>query len=115
MRSGINLRIAPCIFIGILLLLENIALFPACQIISAHTIMQLGRVEDVVGDCCGYCPKPETEEELEVAEAETKIYVSGEISFLKDDPGRQARKLPILPSTLPHLTLRCRILVPSTR
>jgi len=77
--------------------------------------MQFGRVEDVVGDCCGYCPKPETEEELEVAEAETKIYVSGEISFLKDDPGRQARKLPILPSTLPHLTLRCRKLVPSTR
>lgn len=30
-----------------------------------------------------------TEEEKEVAEAESKIYVSGKISFMKDDPGRQ--------------------------
>lgn len=48
-----------------------------------------GRVDDVVGDCCGFCPKPETDEEHEVAEEESKIYVSGQISFIKDDPGRQ--------------------------
>lgn len=30
-----------------------------------------------------------TEEEKEVAEKESKIYVSGDISFIKDDPGRQ--------------------------
>jgi len=49
-----------------------------------------GRFEDVVGDCCGYCPVPRTEEELKTAEEESKIYVSGRISFLKDDPGRQS-------------------------
>ncbi|TPX15381.1 uncharacterized protein E0L32_004361 [Thyridium curvatum] len=48
-----------------------------------------GRFEDVIHDCCGFCPKAETEQELEVAEQENKIYVSGEISFIKDDPGRQ--------------------------
>ncbi|KAK3329602.1 hypothetical protein B0H66DRAFT_31713 [Apodospora peruviana] len=48
-----------------------------------------GRVEDVIRDCCGYCPVPETDEEKEIAEEESKIYVSGKISFIKDDPGRQ--------------------------
>ncbi|KAM7224255.1 hypothetical protein V8F06_000036 [Rhypophila decipiens] len=48
-----------------------------------------GRVEDVITDCCGYCPTPETEEEKEMAEEEGKIYVSGKLSFIKDDPGRQ--------------------------
>ncbi|PSN70049.1 ankyrin [Corynespora cassiicola Philippines] len=49
-----------------------------------------GFAEDVIHDCCGVCPEPATLEEEEVAEAEAKIYVSGEISFIKDDPGRQA-------------------------
>lgn len=31
-----------------------------------------------------------TPEEHDVAEEEAKIYVSGKISFIKDDPGRQA-------------------------
>ncbi|KAI1364570.1 ankyrin repeat protein [Xylaria arbuscula] len=48
-----------------------------------------GRVEDVIGDCCGTCPKPETPEEIEVAEKESEIYVSGNVSFRVDDPGRQ--------------------------
>ncbi|KAH6619681.1 hypothetical protein B0J18DRAFT_251413 [Chaetomium sp. MPI-SDFR-AT-0129] len=48
-----------------------------------------GRVEDVVNDCCGYCPVPVTPEEKEVAEAEEKDFVSGKISFMQDDPGRQ--------------------------
>ncbi|KAK0655741.1 hypothetical protein B0T16DRAFT_397626 [Cercophora newfieldiana] len=48
-----------------------------------------GRVEDVVNDCCGYCPVPKTDEEKEIAEQEAKNYVSGKISFMKDDPGRQ--------------------------
>ena len=55
------------------------------------TNFQFGRVEDVINDCCGYCPVPETDEEKEVAEEEEKIYVSGKISFIKDDPGRQVR------------------------
>ena len=49
-----------------------------------------GSVDDVIHDCCGFCPKPSTIEEEEVAEEENKTFVSGEVSFLKDDPGRQA-------------------------
>ena len=44
----------------------------------------------VIGDCCGYCPKPATPEDEEIATQESKIYVSGDLSFIKDDPGRQA-------------------------
>ncbi|KAM3416213.1 hypothetical protein BST61_g7819 [Cercospora zeina] len=51
-----------------------------------------GRVEDVFMDCCGYCPAAGTDEEEELAEEESKIYVSGDIKgkFLLDNPGRQA-------------------------
>ncbi|OHE91823.1 hypothetical protein CORC01_12897 [Colletotrichum orchidophilum] len=48
-----------------------------------------GRVEDVIEDCCGGCPKPVTPEEIEVAEREAEIYISGKVAFLIDDPGRQ--------------------------
>ncbi|KAI0970115.1 ankyrin repeat protein [Xylaria arbuscula] len=48
-----------------------------------------GRVEDVIGDCCGTCPKAQTTEEIEVAEKESEIYVSGNVTFRIDDPGRQ--------------------------
>ncbi|KAI3331654.1 ankyrin repeat protein [Xylariaceae sp. AK1471] len=48
-----------------------------------------GRVEDVIGDCCGTCPKPQTPEEIETATKESEIYVSGNVSFRIDDPGRQ--------------------------
>ncbi|KAI1764033.1 ankyrin [Hypoxylon sp. FL1150] len=48
-----------------------------------------GRVEDVIGDCCGTCPKPQTPEEIEIAEKESEIYVSGNVSFRIDNPGRQ--------------------------
>ncbi|KAK9418110.1 putative Ankyrin repeat-containing domain protein [Seiridium unicorne] len=48
-----------------------------------------GRVEDVVQDCCGHCPRPETTEEVEIAEKESEIYVSGNVTFRIDDPGRQ--------------------------
>lgn len=44
----------------------------------------------VLHDCCGFCPEPTTDEEREVAEDERKIYVSGDVEFMKDDPGRQA-------------------------
>jgi hypothetical protein len=30
-----------------------------------------------------------TDEELKVAEEESKIYISGSITFIKDNPGRQ--------------------------
>ncbi|KAJ9481742.1 hypothetical protein VN97_g11719 [Penicillium thymicola] len=48
-----------------------------------------GEAEHVIGDCCGFCPKAVTEEEIKVADEEAKIYISGQISFIKDDPGRQ--------------------------
>lgn len=48
-----------------------------------------GRVQDVVEDCCDSCPVPKTPEEIEIAEKESEIYISGKISFLIDDPGRQ--------------------------
>lgn len=40
-------------------------------------------------DCCGSCPQPKTAEEHETAAVENKIYVSGDVEFMKDDPGRQ--------------------------
>lgn len=49
-----------------------------------------GSAEDIIGDCCGYCPKPITPEDEEIAEVEHRIYVSGNLTFIKDDPGRQA-------------------------
>jgi len=48
-----------------------------------------GTAEDVLGDCCGFCPVPETEEELEIAAEESKLYITGPLTFIKDDPGRQ--------------------------
>ncbi|KAH4038762.1 hypothetical protein HBH98_061440 [Parastagonospora nodorum] len=48
-----------------------------------------GNATDVIGDCCGYCPEAVTLEDKEIAEEESKIYVSGELSFIKDNPGRQ--------------------------
>lgn len=48
-----------------------------------------GRVEDVIEDCCGCCPKAVTPEEVEIAEKEAEIYISGKVAFLIDDPGRQ--------------------------
>lgn len=49
-----------------------------------------GSVDDVVGDCCGFCPEPSTVEEEEVAEEESKKFIKGPLTFMKDDPGRQA-------------------------
>jgi hypothetical protein len=45
-------------------------------------LAQFGRVQDVVTDCCGYCPVPKTDEEKEIAEQEAKNYVSGKISYV---------------------------------
>lgn len=48
-----------------------------------------GTAEEVIQDCCGYCPVPTTDEEKEVAEKESKTNVSGVLKFIVDDPGRQ--------------------------
>lgn len=49
----------------------------------------LGTAEEIIQDCCGYCPIPKTEEEKEVAEKESKNNVSRTLEFITDDPGRQ--------------------------
>jgi ankyrin repeat protein len=48
-----------------------------------------GRVEDIVKDCCCECPAPVTYEEKEVAKKDAEIYISGEMKFIFDNPGRQ--------------------------
>jgi len=48
-----------------------------------------GTADEVVEDCCGYCPVPKTDEEIEIAEEESKTNVSGKLKFIMDDPGRQ--------------------------
>ncbi|KKY16671.1 putative ankyrin repeat protein [Phaeomoniella chlamydospora] len=49
-----------------------------------------GSAKDIFEDCCGFCPEPTTDDELLLAEKESKMYVKGHIQFIKDDPGRQA-------------------------
>ncbi|KAJ6261350.1 hypothetical protein Dda_4020 [Drechslerella dactyloides] len=49
----------------------------------------IGSVKDIVIDCCGYCPEAKTDEEKELQAEDDKFHVRGNISFLKDDPGRQ--------------------------
>ncbi|KAK4993009.1 hypothetical protein LTR50_000715 [Elasticomyces elasticus] len=49
-----------------------------------------GSVKDVIQDCCGHCPMPKTPEEKKVAEEESKTYISGDMKFIQDNPGRQA-------------------------
>lgn len=48
-----------------------------------------GDFEHVIDDCCGFCPQPTTEEEKMIAEEESKTFISGKVSFIQDDPGRQ--------------------------
>ena len=48
-----------------------------------------GTAEEILQDCCGYCPVPKSDEEIEVAEEESKVYISGPLKFITDDPGRQ--------------------------
>jgi hypothetical protein len=48
-----------------------------------------GTADEVIEDCCGYCPVPKTDEEIEIAEEESKTNVSGKLKFIMDDPGRQ--------------------------
>ena len=49
----------------------------------------IGDADSVMHDCCGSCPVPKNDEEVDVAAEEGKIYVSGKLTFMKDDPGRQ--------------------------
>ncbi len=55
-------------------------------------MIQFGHIEDVRHDCCGFCPKPVGHKNMNVARAFSKVYVSGDVSFKKDDPGRQVSR-----------------------
>ncbi|KAE8371273.1 ankyrin repeat-containing domain protein [Aspergillus bertholletiae] len=48
-----------------------------------------GTIEEVIHDCCGGCPKPGNQEELMLWKEINQTYVSGGLTFIKDDPGRQ--------------------------
>lgn len=48
-----------------------------------------GSLADVVVDCCGFCPLPLNKEDKKVFAEEEKTFVTGPITFLSDDPGRQ--------------------------
>ncbi|KIA75517.1 hypothetical protein HK57_00016 [Aspergillus ustus] len=63
---------------------------PADRMVSLHRHPAFfGGVDDVLHDCCGYCPVPSTDEEKEVADEERKTFITGEVTFLTDNPGRQ--------------------------
>lgn len=43
-----------------------------------------GTAEEVLQDCCGFCPVPKTDEQIRVAEDESKSYISGKLIFIMD-------------------------------
>ncbi|KAG9049850.1 hypothetical protein FS837_008900 [Tulasnella sp. UAMH 9824] len=49
-----------------------------------------GNMKEALEDCCEYCPLPETDEEKEMLEKEKERYITGRISFIQEDPGRQS-------------------------
>jgi ankyrin repeat protein len=49
-----------------------------------------GDAEHALEDCCGFCPEPQSEEERLVGEEESRHHVSGRVTFITDNPGRQA-------------------------
>ncbi|KAI1612934.1 hypothetical protein EDD36DRAFT_487968 [Exophiala viscosa] len=49
-----------------------------------------GSTNDVIHDCCGFCPQPDSDADFAALDEEGHRYISGDIAFLKDDPGRQA-------------------------
>lgn len=57
-------------------------------VLHRHPVF-FGTVKDVVGDCCGFCPLPLNDDDRKVFEEEEKTFVTGPITFLSDDPGRQ--------------------------
>ncbi|KAG8895673.1 hypothetical protein FRC01_012258, partial [Tulasnella sp. 417] len=49
-----------------------------------------GSMKEALEDCCEYCPTPETDEEKEMFAKEQEQYITGRITFLQEDPGRQS-------------------------
>ncbi|KIO24982.1 hypothetical protein M407DRAFT_25627, partial [Tulasnella calospora MUT 4182] len=49
-----------------------------------------GNMKQALGDCCKHCPLPETDEEKEMLEKDREQFITGRVSFMQDDPGRQS-------------------------
>ncbi|KAG9049848.1 hypothetical protein FS837_008898 [Tulasnella sp. UAMH 9824] len=49
-----------------------------------------GNMKEALEDCCEYCPMPENEQEKEMFEKEQTQFLTGRVSFIQDDPGRQS-------------------------
>ncbi|KAG9049851.1 hypothetical protein FS837_008901 [Tulasnella sp. UAMH 9824] len=49
-----------------------------------------GNMKEALDDCCEYCPLPETDEEIETFEKEQERYITGRVTFMQEDPGRQS-------------------------
>ncbi|KAG9040728.1 hypothetical protein FS837_000243, partial [Tulasnella sp. UAMH 9824] len=59
------------------------------RILHRHPFF-FGNMEEALGDCCKYCPLPETDGEREVFEKEQEQFITGRVSFMQEDPGRQS-------------------------
>ncbi|KAL2833986.1 ankyrin repeat-containing domain protein [Aspergillus pseudoustus] len=63
---------------------------PADRMVNLHRHPAFfGGVDDALHDCCGYCPVPSTDEEKKVSDEESKTFITGNVTFLTDNPGRQ--------------------------
>ncbi|KAG8952591.1 hypothetical protein FRC04_003952 [Tulasnella sp. 424] len=49
-----------------------------------------GNMNQALGDCCHFCPLPETDEEKEMFEKDQEQFLTGRVTFIQDDPGRQS-------------------------
>src|SRR5581483_2797530 len=59
------------------------------RVLHRHPCFFSTDIKLVFKDCCGYCPAPSTPEEIATQIEEDKIYLRGNVEFIKDDPGRQ--------------------------
>ncbi|KAG8898026.1 hypothetical protein FRC00_003492 [Tulasnella sp. 408] len=59
------------------------------RILHRHPFF-FGNMEEALGDCCKDCPLPETDEEREMFEKEQEQFITGRVSFMQEDPGRQS-------------------------
>ncbi|KAG8887776.1 hypothetical protein FRB98_009036 [Tulasnella sp. 332] len=49
-----------------------------------------GTMEEAMEDCCEHCRAPETDEEKETFTKESEQFLTGRITFMQEDPGRQS-------------------------
>ncbi|KAG8896244.1 hypothetical protein FRC01_011931, partial [Tulasnella sp. 417] len=49
-----------------------------------------GNMKEALEDCCEHCPLPTTDEEKEAFRKEQEQFITGRVSFIQVDPGRQS-------------------------